>query len=156
MEEIILFDWGNTLMVDLPESKGKMCDWEAVSEVDGAFSTLRHLSKSFNIYIATNAGDSTESDILKAFQRVNLDQFIDGYFCYDNLGVRKGTKVFFDKILNKLDVSPEKAAMVGDSLDKDILPASEAGIRTYWLSSETDQDLPDSTCLIRSLSELCA
>ncbi len=156
MDEIILFDWGDTLMVDYPESEGKMCDWDVVKEVDGAFITLQYLSKFSQIFIATNADDSTESDIQKAFQRVNLDQFIDGYFCYENLGIRKGTRSFFDKILNNLDISHDKVAMVGDSFDKDILPASEAGLRTYWLSTNVNHNLPYNTNVISSLSELCA
>ena len=85
-----------------------------------------------------------------------LFRSIDGYFCYENLGIRKGTRSFFDKILNNLDISHDKVAMVGDSFDKDILPASEAGLRTYWLSTNVNHNLPYNTNVISSLSELCA
>ncbi len=43
LTEIILFDWGNTLMVDFPEAQGKMCDCEVVEEVAGAREVLAAL-----------------------------------------------------------------------------------------------------------------
>lgn len=45
MSEIYLFDWGDTLMVDLKGFPGKMCEWDTVEAVDGAFDTLECLSK---------------------------------------------------------------------------------------------------------------
>ena len=45
LTEVVLFDWGNTLMVDFPDAQGKMCDWETVQEVSGARALLAELSK---------------------------------------------------------------------------------------------------------------
>ena len=56
-------------MVDFPDQKGKMCDWVTVQAVDGALRTLKELSKSHPVYIATNAADSSETDIKLAFER---------------------------------------------------------------------------------------
>ena len=156
MDEIILFDWGDTLMVDFPESKGKMCDWDIVEAVDGAFDTLSQLSGNNKIYIATNAEDSSVNDIVKAFERVDLDQFIDGYFCFENLGIRKGTRDFFDQIISKLDVPADKVTMVGDSLEKDIVPAIEAGLKTYWLCPSIELETTIKGNKINSLREICA
>ncbi|CAM3505201.1 HAD family hydrolase [Parendozoicomonas haliclonae] len=141
-------------MVDFPESKGKMCDWEYVEAVDGAFDTLSQLSISNKIYIATNAEDSSVNDIAKAFERVNLDRFIDGYFCFENLGIRKGTREFIDRIVRKLDVPAHKVTMVGDSLENDILPAIEAGLNTYWLYPAKDRDCSVKTRKVNNLHEI--
>jgi len=68
MTKVYLFDWGDTLMVDFPQFTGKMCDWEKVEAVSGAKSTLKKLSKSSKIYIATGASESSEmksSQLLK-------------------------------------------------------------------------------------------
>ena len=81
LTKTVLFDWGNTLMTDFPDAQGKMCDWEIVQEVSGAQALLAELSKHHNIYIATNAADSSKTDIIRAFERVGLSQYIDGYFC---------------------------------------------------------------------------
>lgn len=81
MNKIYLFDWADTLMVDFPEQKGKMCEWDTVQAVDGAVQTLKQLSQTSHIYVATNAADSSEIDIKLAFERVGLSPYIKGYFC---------------------------------------------------------------------------
>ncbi|MCV6611233.1 MAG: HAD family hydrolase [Amphritea sp.] len=134
MIRILLFDWGDTLMVDFPEATGKMCDWEHVACVDGAEQTLATLSQNMQVYVATGAADSTRDDIIKAFKRVALDQYIQGYFCSDTLGVGKDSPDFFPRILQKLNCSPCQVAMIGDSLERDILPAVQAGIQGYYLN----------------------
>lgn len=129
-----LFDWGDTLMVDIPGMPGKMCDWPEVKAVDGAFETLQALAKNARIYIATGAAESTENDIKLAFERVGLAQFISGYFCKANLGLSKGETGFLPAILSRLELAAADVAMVGDSLKKDILPAIEAGVYPIWFT----------------------
>ncbi|MEZ9949654.1 GNAT family N-acetyltransferase/HAD family hydrolase [Vibrio breoganii] len=143
----ILFDWGDTLMVDLPDQQGKMCDWPEVFTVEGAIEALQELSKRYQIYVATNAEDSTESDIHKAFHRAGLATFISGYFCKANLGIGKGSAEFFCKIAQELGESTESMLMVGDTLDKDINPAIEAGLKVVWFNPhhtpvEGERDIP--------------
>lgn len=45
MISVYLFDWGDTLMVDFPDSTGKMCEWETVQAVSGAKEALAHYLK---------------------------------------------------------------------------------------------------------------
>jgi len=136
MSKVYLFDWGDTLMVDFPHQKGKMCEWETVEAVEGATEILAQLSGSHSVYVATNAADSTEREIKLAFERVGLDQYIDGYFCKANLGIGKGSPEFFHKIVNALDVNYQQVVMVGDNFDNDIAPAIEAGICAVWFNPE--------------------
>lgn len=141
---VILFDWGDTLMVDYPDTSGKMCDWPTVEVVEGAEKTLRKLSKNARIYIATGAADSSEADIHAAFKRVGLDRYLAGYFCQANLGVAKGDEHFLPQILQRLNVQPEQVTMVGDNYDKDITPALTIGIKAIWLRrvDENQQSKP--------------
>lgn len=144
-------------MVDLPNQQGKMCHWPRVEAIFGAFETLLYLSQQASIYIATNAADSTEYDIHKAFERVHLSAFISGYFCRDNLGLSKESGVlFYQSIVQKLKAEPSSLTMVGDNLDRDIMPAIEAGLEAIWFRQEaevSDSSLPYQQ--IRALSELC-
>lgn len=133
MPKVYLFDWGDTLMADIPGQAGKMCDWPEVRVVEGATETLAHLSRSSSIYVATNAIESGVNDIEHAFERAGLSQFISGYFCRTNLGIGKGTPDFYLAILGKLGIGPHQATMVGDSYDNDIAPALQAGLSTIWL-----------------------
>jgi putative hydrolase of the HAD superfamily len=151
-----LFDWGDTLMVDLPDETGKMCDWKVVEAVEGAKETLASLSKYASIYIATGAADSTEQDIKLAFERVGLSEFISGYFCQDNLGQVKGTPGFLEAICLAIDEQKENVAMIGDNVDKDIKPALAAGVQPVWLTSNLDRDAPKSVYKISRLTDLCA
>ncbi len=155
MKDIYLFDWGNTLMVDFPGVPGKMRDWDVVQAVDGAKEALSCLSKKADLYIATGASESTESDIKAAFSRVALDHYITGYFCKANLRIEKGTSDFLMKILTNLSILPEQATMVGDSYDKDIQPALDVGMNAVWLSETSADTMPDNVRVIRSLVELC-
>ncbi len=154
MPKVYLFDWGDTLMVDFPDQKGKMCDWETVQAVDGAREALKHLSESCSIYVATNAADSSEQDIKLAFERVGLDQYIDGYFCKANLGIGKGSPEFFHKIVQQLGVSYHDVVMVGDNYDNDIGPAIEAGINAVWL--DTNSGPFNQKGKVRKISKLTA
>ncbi|WP_370278742.1 HAD family hydrolase [Pontibacterium sp.] len=155
MIDIYLFDWGDTLMVDFPGVPGKMCDWEVVEAVDGAKEALSYLSHHAKVYIATGAADSSEADIVRAFERVGLSQYITGYFCQANLGVAKGTPEFLPAIIDQLGIQKEHIAMVGDSLVKDIQPALAAGIKPIWLCRDEQQIAPESVQIIGSLRALC-
>lgn len=141
-------------MVDLPDTQGKMCDWDTVKAVDGAFETLESLSRTARIYVATGAEESTELDISKALERVGLSQFISGYFCKANLGVSKGDPGFLPAIVEKLERSPSCMAMVGDDLEKDILPALAAGIKAIWLTESGRPTVPAKVHAVSHLREL--
>ena len=133
MTEVYLFDWGDTLMVDIPGQTGKMCDWPEVRTVDGAAETLARLSQTSKIYIATNAAESGVNDIERAFERAGLSQFISGYFCRANLGIAKGAPDFYKAILRQLGTEASVVTMVGDSYENDIAPALQAGLSAIWL-----------------------
>ena len=149
-----LFDWGDTLMVDFPGMPGKMCDWPEVQAVEGAFETLQALSQQAKIYIATGAEESTERDIKSAFERVGLAPFISGYFCPSSLGFCKGEAEFLPEILSRLALPEANLAMVGDSLEKDILPAIDLGIQPIWFVHSKPSEQPAGVRVISNLHEL--
>ncbi|MCG9552584.1 HAD family hydrolase [Vibrio sp. Isolate31] len=138
LTKTVLFDWGNTLMIDFPDAQGKMCDWETVKGVSGAQALLAEMSKHHNIYIATNAADSSKTDIIRAFERVGLSKYIDGYFCKASIGLSKYEPGFYPAIISQLGIKPQEITMIGDTLEKDIYPALEAGLQAVWLNTEGD------------------
>lgn len=155
LTKTVLFDWGNTLMIDFPDAQGKMCDWESVEEVSGAQALLAELSKHHNIYVATNAADSSKADIIRAFERVGLSQYIDGYFCKASIGLSKYDSGFYPAIISQLGTKPKEITMIGDTLEKDIYPALEAGLKAVWLNAEgaiADSNLP--IVEVKNLTEL--
>ena len=157
MTKTYLFDWGDTLMVDFPDSQGKMCDWAVVKAVEGAEETLAFLSQQgHSLYIATGAAASGVQDIQLAFERVGLSKFISGYFCQANIGLSKGTPEFYQTIVTMLDANPSEITMVGDSIEKDIVSAIEAGLDAIWFNPDSsDEQGKAGYKQIRQLRELC-
>ncbi|GAB3020455.1 HAD family hydrolase [Bowmanella dokdonensis] len=156
MNAVYLFDWGDTLMMDIPGLAGPMCDWPRVETVPGAREALQCLAARARLYLATGARDSTEAQIRRALFRVGLDACLSGYFCQANLGIGKGSADFYLEIVHRLQVPPQQVTMVGDSLEKDILPALEAGLQAIWFNPDGQQaKLPASCRQITSLVQLC-
>ncbi len=78
--------------------------------------------KQHKLYVATNAADSTEQDIIQAFERVGLSQYLSGYFCKASLGVSKYDSDFYPAIITQLGVQAKDVTMIGDTLEKRHLP----------------------------------
>ena len=154
MKDIYLFDWGDTLMVDTPGIAGKMCDWGHVERVKFAEETLKKISLKASVYVATDATESTPEDIEKAFKRVGLDKYIKGYFCKQNTGFTKPEPEFYQAIINILSVNNSSVTMVGDNLEKDIIPCHKLGFNTVWLTTEQNKEVPKGVKIISTLSEL--
>lgn len=143
-DRIYLFDWGDTIMVDFPQQQGKMCEWPRVEVVSGADAMLAELSQWCPVYIATNAQDSSESEIQLAFCRANLSRYISGYFCFHNLGIAKDDPEFYRTITSRLGAPANKITMTGDQWDKDIAPAAKAGLSTNWFNPSQNEVANDA------------
>lgn len=130
---IYVFDWGDTLMVDFKDKPGPMKDWDFVQEVSGASELLSDLSVMSKLYVATGANCSPEN-IEAALSRVHLSQYIEGYFCPSIIGCGKPSIDFYSGIASRLGVTENKVTMIGDSLEKDILPSVKVGMSAIWLN----------------------
>lgn len=153
----LVFDWGNTVMVDLPQYQGKMKDWPHVKAMDDIDLTLVELSKDYEIVLATNAEDSNISDIREALDRVNLGKYFTQIFSCHDLRVKKPDVVFFYKIQESLGCKPSDIIMVGDNYLQDILGAKQAGWITTWFNVNkriTPAHLPLHDLEVKHLSEI--
>ena len=76
------------------------------------------------------------------------------------VGVRKPDPRIFTLGVEALGFRPEEVTVVGDSMDKDILPARVAGCQTVWFKGEGWTDAPvderQADRVITSLKELLA
>jgi putative hydrolase of the HAD superfamily len=148
-----LFDWGDTLMVDIPNQTGPMCDWPKVQIVDGAKACLQRLSQHAQCHLATNAQNSTEGQIRLALKTAGLSEHINHIFCRENLGVGKTDVSYYQKITDKLNVNPDQVTMVGDSLERDVHQALKAGIKAVWFNPK-NADAPSNVITISTLDML--
>jgi len=73
------------------------------------------------------------------------------------IGVSKPDPEIFRIALRKLNLSPAQAIFVGDSYERDIMPAQQLGVRTIWLKGPNPR-IPENAeppdCEISSLMEL--
>jgi len=148
-----LFDWGDTLMIDFPSENGAMSTWSHVETVPGAEKLLRTLSGVARCHLATNASASSEHEIRKALDRVHLDNYLTGIFCFQSLGIEKPAPAFFNHILKALSVEKHEIVMVGDHLEKDIQGALDFGIDAIWLNT-AKQPVPKGIISVSCLAEM--
>ena len=92
-----------------------------------------------------------------------LDEFgLDGVFSQiiesAVVGVRKPDPRIFSLGVEALGLKPDEVVVVGDSIDKDIVPARQAGCHTVWFRGEgwtddpVDESIPDR--ILTDLREL--
>lgn len=149
----ILFDWGNTLMRDIPGMTGPMADWQEVEAMAGALELLQFLPESITVCLASNAGDSDAKLIREALKRVKMDRYFKHILTSDELGTKKPDTAFFTNALQLMKCAPENVLSVGDNLEKDIIPAKSAGMVTCWITSAEDRPEYADFCL-KSLDEM--
>jgi len=135
----ILFDWGNTVMIDDPNSTIPMMEWDSVEIVPGIEGVLEYLQSSGrDIVLATSASISNETQIWGALARGKLDEYFSRIFCFKNTGLPKGER-FYKFVLEQLEVEASNALMVGDSFKKDVLDANKAGMYAVWFNPASEE-----------------
>jgi len=96
-------------------------------DVVPAFAALRALG--LRVVLAGNQPGR------RAAQLHALGLPVDDLVTSDELGVEKPDPAFFAAVLARLGVDdPSRVLYVGDRVDNDVLPASEAGLATCWLT----------------------
>ena len=104
---------------------------------DDVMSTLKELQRrGFQLGVVTNrhwGGPKFQEDL----QTLGLLDYFDPHHMAISidLGIRKPNPAIFLHTLNALNIPPQEAAMVGDSLRSDILGAQLLGIFTVWKPS---------------------
>ena len=135
----ILFDWGGTLMSEDGPQDIPMGMWPEVRAIPGAQLTLSLLAPHFRLAVATNAVVSGRDMIERALERVELRHFFSDVFCFTEIGARKDSEAFWDAVLARLRMRSSELAMVGDSLEQDVLGPRRFGIHTVWFNDGNRQ-----------------
>lgn len=70
-------------------------------------------------------------------EELGLSSLIDVIIDSEAVGVRKPSVEIFRLAVLKLDVLPEECYVIGDSYERDIIPAKKLGCRTIWLKGNS-------------------
>lgn len=91
----------------------------------------------------------------RKLQVSGLGPELDAIAISGELGIAKPEKAAFDKALELLETHAQETAMVGDSLENDILGAIDAGFAaTVWMPGARSGDLPPGAHLAREIAEV--
>ena len=133
--------------------------WHAEDELlyEDTAACLELLSKRYEIGIIANQSPGSGDRL----NRHGILQYIDLVVASAEEGVAKPDKRIFEIALERSKCKPDRAVMIGDRIDNDIVPAKSLGMHTIWIKQGfgqfwaiTDElERPDFT--VNSLSELC-
>lgn len=115
---------------------------------------VQSLSKRFPLVLVSNFYGNINT-ILKDFKLELFSYVVESAV----VGVRKPDPRIFSLGVEALNLQPEEVIVVGDSYDKDILPAHTIGCRTVWIKGvgwddkeEPDMSVPDA--VISTIADL--
>lgn len=135
MLHCICFDWGGTLMSEDGPADLPMALWPQVETLPGAHETLAALAQRWPLHIATNASVSTRPLVAQALQRAGLLRYVQHIFCFTEIGARKDQPAFWQAVQAATGVPLQATAMVGDSLEQDVLGPARCGLQTVWFNA---------------------
>lgn len=151
----IIFDWGDTLMVDFPEKPGPMADWDIVKVIPNVVEVLEILKDKYTLVVATNAGASDTALMRKALIRGKIEHFFSYFFSSKDLGYSKPNVKFFLEICNQLNVFSENCVFVGNDYFKDIEGAAKAGMFPIFFNHiDRKGDLSAARSVIHKIDQL--
>ena len=152
---VLIFDWGGTIMRELPGFQGPMANLPPLELVPGIAEALEQLSERLVCCVATNARTSGAALVGVALSRACVRHHFKHIFASRDMGMEKPAPGFFENVLQTVGVAPHECAMVGDDYRIDIVGAKNAGMQTIWFL-EAGQETPASCAdiVINSMMDL--
>jgi putative hydrolase of the HAD superfamily len=121
----------------------------------GARELIVSLAASYDLALLTNGAPDLQREKIAA---TGLESFFKAIVISGEHGIGKPKPEIFHYLLDELGVRPEEALMVGNSLERDIAGANQAGIQTIWIrvpgAEEYVEVIPNDT--IAALAEIPA
>lgn len=109
--------------------------------------------KKFDLYVVTNGLVRLQKPRIT---NSKISQFIKDIIVSEEVGETKPNPKIFNVLLERYNLKPDNAVMIGDSLEKDIIGAKNAGIKSIWYNpnekNNNIQIIPDYE--IRDLLDL--
>lgn len=121
----------------------------------GARELIGQLADQYSLALLTNGAPDLQREKIAA---TGLEPFFKAIAVSGEYGIGKPKPEIFHHLVGELGVSVDEAIMVGNSLERDIAGARNAGIRSIWIrvpgSEEHAEVSPDHT--ITALNEIPA
>jgi putative hydrolase of the HAD superfamily len=114
---------------------------------------LQKLRRTYRLGVITNYYGNAEVILNEAGFGPTLDVILDS----TRVGLSKPDPTLFTMALARLDVAPGRAVFIGDSYERDMVPAHDAGMKTIWIPGPCPRSTPEPgvvTATINRLDEL--
>ncbi|MFI8606027.1 YjjG family noncanonical pyrimidine nucleotidase [Cellulophaga baltica] len=115
-----------------------------------AIAILDYLKPKYNLHIITNGFEEVQN---KKIRNSNIAPYFHQVINSEMAGVKKPNPIIFNLALEKANVPAEKALMIGDSLEADILGAQAAGLNALHFNAHNEQK-HEYCDMITDLSEI--
>ena len=109
------------------------CYEDIDTTVGKARELIEKLSEQYRLGIVSNFYGNLET----VCQEFELYRYCSALVDSVVVGLRKPDPAIWSLALKKLEVRPENAWVVGDSYDRDVVPAKQLGCHTIWLKGKS-------------------
>lgn len=123
---------------DVASAYASIRDPTNVRPLEGAIETVHAVGAEYPIALITNGEATYQSGKIEGIGLT--DAFDVTVFAGDDVAP-KPEREPFERVLEELDVAPDRMVHVGNSLSSDVAGARESGLQTVWTPSE--HDLPE-------------
>jgi putative hydrolase of the HAD superfamily len=129
-----------------PDAAGRLADHYIAGQraghpiLPGAQELVRRLAQRVPVAIVTNGPPDIQR--LK-IEQAGIAPHLSAVVISGELGVGKPDPAIFRRALELLEVAPERAVMVGDNWERDVLGARAVGMRALWISQGRPVPAPE-------------
>ena len=131
----IIFDFGNTLIYQVPDNEKTLDEWE-LKFFPGALKCLKELSRHFKIAILSNTESTTSKQLKKALDKAGIGDIGIEAFTSTSMGVKKPNQRAYQIVLDHMQLGPDETIMIGNDLVEDVEGAQKAGLHTILFAKD--------------------
>lgn len=140
---------------DLSARLAGRCYGDVCRTVEQIRPVLRDLHTKYRLGVVSNF----YGNLTSVTRELAIDRYFDVEVDSTVVGVRKPDPEIFRIALKRLNCDPARASVVGDSYDRDIVPAKSIGCTTIWLDGKSwkrPERIDQADRVIHRLQELPA
>jgi len=130
-------------------------NWQLEKDTISCLNALR--GANYKMGIISNAGD--DRDVQQLVEKFGITSYFDIILTSAACGYRKPHPRIFELALEYFNIQAEEAAMVGDTLNADIMGANQMGMYSVWITRRVENRSEDEPTIqpqatIKTLDEL--
>ncbi|MDR3625912.1 MAG: HAD family hydrolase [Ignavibacteriaceae bacterium] len=137
----------------LADSVINSCYLDVIETLKITDNVLRQLKNNYKLGVVSNFYGNLEP-VLKS---LSIDKYFDAIIDSTVVKVNKPDPNILQVALYWLNTIPANAIVIGDSYDRDIIPAKKIGCKTIWLDGKSwnkPDDTSDADIIVHSINKL--